>query len=634
LTGAAPAPRSASGANEPAIAPKAFGLRARLIVVVLLALVPFALMLAWNGLHKLRDVRLEAEASVLAAAREAALQQQDILDTARNTLAVLSQAQSVRLFEEQRCRKTLQAVEEAYGWMASLYVLDPAGGVHCTGDRPTGEVNLVSDPVFQQAIETGALQVGDFQIGRFSRLPVVPVVLPNYDDDGHLLFFIATSIKLQWTSALLAKAHLPEGSVAIVLEDDGTVLSQAASPATTIGQIIADKTFLHALTVQPEGVVEMAGIDAVERFYGYDHIDPGGAIAIVGIPREIVLAPVREWIIDWLGALLLSIAFSVPLAWLAADRLVLRTAQRIAMTARQLAQGDADARTGLSSAPCELGELARQFDEMAEHLARKGKELQLAYQMARDADRAKSSFLAKMSHELRTPLNAISGFSQIIRDQRFGPGAISRYSEYADDIATSSDHLLSMINHILDHARVEANSVELRPEEIPVASLLTEATRLLSHMAQANQVRLNVGPCESGLTLIADRTAMRQILLNLVSNAIKYTPAGGQVLLRAAAQDGGIAIEILDSGIGMSHQDIERAFLPFGRIDDPFVRSREGVGLGLPIVKGLVDLHQGRIAIDSEPNRGTRVRLWLPRDQAANREAADSPDALRQALAS
>ncbi|MGF1607954.1 MAG: histidine kinase dimerization/phospho-acceptor domain-containing protein, partial [Kiloniellales bacterium] len=555
-----------SGSDSPRLR-KAFGLRTRFVVILLIALAPSAMLLAWQGSQRLQEVRLDAQDRVLQAARGTAKQQQVMLDTMETVMAVLGQAQSVRHFEPERCTGILARVKQSHRWMASLYVADAAGNVRCAHRELRESVNLWHDEVVQSALASGTIEVGEYQIGRVSGLPVMPIVLPIFDDDGSLLSFLVSGIELSAMSARLAQAGLPLGSVAIVLEDDGTVLSSTTD--TEIGHDLTDQPFLNALSVQPEGVAEMPGLDDVPRFYGFARLDPGSAIVVVGIPRDVVLAPVRQWVYYWVTALVASVALGVPLAWLSAEWLVLRTARRIALAARALASGVEDARTGASKAPCELGELARQFDTMAERLSRRGNEMLRARDQALQANAAKSNFVAHLSHDLRTPLNAIIAFSQVIRDQHFGPAAQARYADYASDIVRSGEHLLSLIDQLLDLARIESEQLEFRPEPLYLAETFAHAAKLLQGEAEAARVTLEVTLSQPGLRLEADPIALKQILLNLLSNAVKYTPAGGSVRLSATAGKSDIRITVADSGIGMSAAEIKRAFMPFARNDDP-----------------------------------------------------------------
>jgi PAS domain S-box-containing protein len=228
------------------------------------------------------------------------------------------------------------------------------------------------------------------------------------------------------------------------------------------------------------------------------------------------------------------------------------------------------------------------------------------------ASRAKSEFLANMSHELRTPLNAILGFSQVIRDRHFGDAA-ERYSEYAANIHDSGEMLLALITDILDMAKLEAGKLKLAEEAVDLKQVIESCMTMISTRAEDGGIVLSVEAPAYPICLHADRRALKQILLNLLSNAVKFTPQAGKVTVHAGALDSGeIALSVADTGIGIHRAALRRVFQSFFQVDPTATRSRSGTGLGLAITKHLVDLHSGKIEIDSKPGIGTTVMVTLP----------------------
>jgi signal transduction histidine kinase len=220
---------------------------------------------------------------------------------------------------------------------------------------------------------------------------------------------------------------------------------------------------------------------------------------------------------------------------------------------------------------------------------------------------------AQLSHELRTPLTAILGFSEAIREQLFGPLGNPRYQEYADHVHSSGRHLLNLASEILDFSQGESGVLRLRESEIDVAAMVEGCAELVAARAQMRQVRV-IRAAEHGLPrLHADETKIRQIFLNLLTNAIKFTPPGGEITIIAGlAPEGGIVVSITDSGVGMTEADIPRALSPFVRLGNPLVQDSEGVGLGLPLCKRLADLHGAELAIASQPGVGTTCAVRFP----------------------
>jgi PAS domain S-box-containing protein len=239
-------------------------------------------------------------------------------------------------------------------------------------------------------------------------------------------------------------------------------------------------------------------------------------------------------------------------------------------------------------------------------------ELMTAKRAAEIANRTKTQFLANMSHELRTPLNAVIGFSQLIRDQAFGE-IPERYLTYADDINNSGKLLLALINDILDMSRIEAGQHKLVEEVISLEAAINDCVRMVAAKAADGGVRLAVENKGKVPALRADERALKQVLLNVLSNAVKFTPQGGAVTIAARSlADSRVEIQIADTGIGIAEDALKELFQPFRQADASISRRFGGTGLGLAISKKLIELHGGEIEVDSQPGRGTRVHLRLP----------------------
>jgi two-component system cell cycle sensor histidine kinase PleC len=249
----------------------------------------------------------------------------------------------------------------------------------------------------------------------------------------------------------------------------------------------------------------------------------------------------------------------------------------------------------------QLAELARKYE--AEKVRAEG------------ANKAKSEFLANMSHELRTPLNAINGFSEIMLGEMFGPLGDARYKEYSQDILSSGQHLLALINDILDMSKIEAGKMNLRFESLHLQDVVDDAIRLVRNRAETTGLIL-----ESDLPPLpeieADYRALKQVLLNLLSNALKFTPHGGTVRLTAELRRGGLGeqvrVNVHDTGIGISRDDLARLARPFEQIESQHSKTQQGTGLGLALTKSLVEMHDGSLEMTSEPGQGTTVSFTLP----------------------
>jgi two-component system cell cycle sensor histidine kinase PleC len=234
-------------------------------------------------------------------------------------------------------------------------------------------------------------------------------------------------------------------------------------------------------------------------------------------------------------------------------------------------------------------------------------------QRAEQASKAKSAFLANVSHELRTPLNAINGFSQMLVREIYGPLGDSRYHDYAGDILASGKHLLDMINDILDMAKIEAGKMTISTRPISPVDPVDAAIRIIRHRAEDKGLRLTLEVPSEPLPLIeADHRAVRQMVLNLVSNAVKFTPEGGRVTVNLSVREGFVRIAVRDSGIGIRKDDIPRLARPFEQVHTTTDRTYEGTGLGLALTKSFAEMHGGKLAIASEFGKGTLVAVYIP----------------------
>ncbi len=232
------------------------------------------------------------------------------------------------------------------------------------------------------------------------------------------------------------------------------------------------------------------------------------------------------------------------------------------------------------------------------------------------ANKAKSAFLANMSHELRTPLNSIIGFSEMMDQAIFGQIDNEKYQGYIKDIHFSGSHLLTLINDVLDISKIEANSMLLDESEVDVAEMIHSCTTMVHALIEGKDQNFTLQMPDDCPDLICDELRIKQVIINLLSNAIKFTPLKGDIGMHVTIEDDcAMTFKISDTGIGIAEESLEKVFEPFSQVEDIETRTIQGTGLGLALVRSLVELHGGTISIDSTPNKGTEISIYFPAER-------------------
>ncbi len=298
------------------------------------------------------------------------------------------------------------------------------------------------------------------------------------------------------------------------------------------------------------------------------------------------------------GSILLAVALGYAISWS-----IISPVRAMDARFNELAAGDFSKRIDVSNRD-ELGELASNLNRTSAELGR-------LYQQVETANKHKSEFLANMSHELRTPLNAIIGFSEVMIERLFGE-INEKQAEYLNDIHASGKHLLSLINEILDLSKIEAGRMELETSTFDLAGAVADALTLIRERAQRHGILLGQQVDSNLGEIVADERKFKQVLLNLLSNAVKFTPDGGRIDVTARRAEDSALIAVRDSGIGIAPEDQAAVFEEFRQVGLDSTRKQEGTGLGLALTKKFVELHGGRIWLESEPGKGSTFTFTIP----------------------
>jgi signal transduction histidine kinase len=427
--------------------------------------------------------------------------------------------------------------------------------------------------------DTGTLFISKPIFGRVSGRWSIQVTRRLNHADGSFAGVMLISLDPQYLATFFNRIDLgSDGFISVVGRDDMVVRARtSAIGANAPARNLTGTALPGMLAKAPSGTYEtVSPVDSVYRIVGYRALDEYPLVVVVGVSRDDILAG-----FDTRAAWMISGAGLVSIIFLCVAYFLIRQNTRQMRTEAMLRSQSA--------------ELVKRREE------------------ADKANQAKSQFLANMSHELRTPLNAIIGFSDLMRNAVFGPIGSPKYIDYARDIHRSGEHLLDLINEVLDMSKIEAGRYDLQFEDVNLARVTSECASFVSVPAEQGKISLTVAVGSDLFWVRADERALKQILLNLLSNAVKFTPRGGRVSVTAApASDRMIAISVADTGIGIAEEDLGRVFEPFQQAEGSMARTYGGTGLGLAITKRLVELNGGSLTIESRVGVGTTVTILLP----------------------
>jgi signal transduction histidine kinase len=410
-----------------------------------------------------------------------------------------------------------------------------------------------------------------------------------------------------------------------VMDRNGTILARYPNPQTWVGQSGTRDPLFQAMLAQGHGTAELPGMDGIPRIYAFTGLRglPEAGYVSIGIPQAVAYAPVRRALVRNLVCLGVVAVLALVAAWAGAEAFIVRPVQALVRATRRLSGGDLSTRTGLPHGAGELNQLAAAFDEMAaslekhamqqrleEDLRRHNEALEEENRHIRELNRLKSEFVSLVSHELRTPLTAISGCLDLLLEAQARQGG--KPEALLSIVKRNTDRLVKLLDSLLDLSRIESGTVELHPTAVEIMVVIAEVVGLLRPQIEAKSQQLTVNQADALPRVQGDAERIRQILINLLSNAHKYTPHGGQIVITAQGLDGWIQIDVRDTGVGLSADEQAQVFNKFFRAQQPATQEVGGTGLGLAITRLLVELHGGRISVVSAPGQGSTFRFTLP----------------------
>ncbi|MQA37271.1 hybrid sensor histidine kinase/response regulator [Rugamonas aquatica] len=586
-------------------------LRSRLILLVALAIAPIAVMTLVSGVREREHAVEVAEENLQRLTNLAAANEAQSIEGARQILRDLASIPDLT-GDQAHCSRLLANIQRQNPDYANLGLIQLNGDVTCSAIPASAPVNLADRSHFRRAVHLRRFVAGGYVFGRVIQKHTVNLTYPLLDDDQQVKAVVFAALDLTKLDRFVADIKLPPGSLLLTADSEGKIISRKPNPEQWFGKQVWPE-MRAAMAGEPGKPVLLTGPDGIERLHRFARVGNNGLsdyTVTIGIPADDITAVARRDQMMDMTALTVTLLLAMLAAWFVGDVLVLRRVKRLATTANSIASGTLGARSGISYGNEEISELARALDAMAEALQKKEQQHLNAERQLRLADQRKDEFLAMLAHELRNPLAPISAGAQLLQSGHATEAVVSRT---AGIIVRQVTHMTRLVDDLLDVSRVTRGLVTLTRMPLNVADVVADAVEQAEPLFQAKQHHFELTLPEVPQQVAGDHKRLVQVLVNVLNNAAKYTPIGGTIKLTVHGEAGLVRLVVSDSGIGMAPELRSRVFELFAQADRNPDRSQGGLGLGLALVKSLVELHGGTIAADSAgEQQGSTFTITLP----------------------
>jgi signal transduction histidine kinase len=510
-----------------------------------------------------------------------------------------------------------------------VMLLRPDGSIYLTEPRDHEQVlsrpDLGFTEWYNRLFSTRKMLVSDLCISVITQRPSVIVATPVFGSNGRLTGIWAGGLRLDELSKI-GHGGMETGPLerwGYITDSRGLIVAHQTNPKYVQEQtdFSSDLAVQAAIWGQRGARQWFNALEETEQLGAYMPMKDLGWAVVYVTPTNVAYAP-----IDTLTrtTLLISIALFLIMSsvgWVMA-RKATRPLKDLASATDEIAAGNYGRRVNVKTLD-EIGQVAGKFNQMAEALLQKEAQVLENNEQLQQANRLKSEFLANMSHELRTPLNGIIGFTQMMYDGKLGPVS-EQNKEYLGDILTSANHLLQLINDVLDLAKVEAGKMEFQPTQISLRAQVQETCDIVRALAAKKRLTIETDLAPEVDSLWLDAGKIRQVLYNYISNAIKFTPDGGKIVVRAAAESATeFRLSVEDTGIGIKPGDLERLFIEFQQLDSGTAKNYQGTGLGLALTKRIVQAQGGTVGVTSVWGKGSTFFAILPRRSGGEPEGQE-----------
>jgi signal transduction histidine kinase len=603
----------------------------RLSVLVVIAIFPAILIQGYNeyDLRKAREADIRQQ--VVQITRQFGEEIGELREGARQLLIALAQLSAVRLQQTDACNKLFSSLKSKYENYGLLAAADKNGRIFCSSS-PLTYSSVTNQSFFKRAMAREGLAVGNYWVDPASGQKMIDFAVRFDDADRQPAGVVFAGLDLAWLSNHLSERGLSPTASILIADRRGNIVARLPHPEQLVGKNMR-KSHEAIMDGDKAGWEEAKGVDGLTRIFGYvpPALPPKDFFLSAGQSKAEAFAVIDTATRRGIFLIIVGLLAAMLAAAVGGRKFLTEPIRGLLHAANEWRRGNEDARVKVRNSGSEIDRLGVTFNAMADALAARHAAQNRAEEELRqlnatlesrveertielaNANRAKSMFLANMSHELRTPLNAIIGFGEMIEGEILGPIGLGAYRDYAEHIHDSGRHLLSLVEDMLDLSKIEAGKLEIERIPIRPGVLLSESLVMLRSAAQSANVEIIVEPDAAAWPSIdGDPVKLKQVFVNLIGNAIKFTPAGGRIRVTAEIHKAWLRIRISDTGIGMRPQDIPLVVQPFYRVNSAYDATRQGAGLGLPFAKAVVELHGGTLGIESRPGAGTTVTVILP----------------------
>jgi signal transduction histidine kinase/ActR/RegA family two-component response regulator len=588
-------------------------LRSRLMLLVALAMMPLAVMTILSGIREREHAIKASEENLRRLTGMAAANEAQSIEGARQILVDLASVPDL-MGDTAKCTSLLSDVLDRNEGFVNFGLIQLNGDVTCSAVPLLHPVNLGDRSHFRRAISERRFIAGEYVFGRVIKKHTINLTYPVIDRTGKVLAVVFAAMDLEGLDTFINDINLPPGSVLATADARGTIISRRPDPERYFGTKLSSVT-LEAMASAGQRALTIRGEDGVERLHTFARV---GAPALtdytvtIGIPTDTITSAARHDQLMSLLGLAATTMLALLAAWLVGDVLIVQRVRKLMGTAERIAAGDLDARSGIDYANEEIGNLAQALDRMAASLQKKESARSLAERELRAADQRKDEFLAMLAHELRNPLAPISTGAHLLKLLHSDNAQITQTCSI---IVRQVDHMTSLVDDLLDVSRVTRGLVSLSTQVLDLKRVVDDAAEQIRPLVTARRHRLVIDLPPAPAHVKGDHKRLVQVIANLLGNSTKYTPEGGTLRLRVDADgEDFYVLAVSDDGIGMEPALVERVFDLFTQAERTPDRSQGGLGLGLALVKSLVELHGGSVSAYSPgPGKGSTFTVRLPR---------------------